>query len=205
MIARTQLPLSEDRLQRLRPSDIDTIRRNLQDATFISNLENTLGDYLSHLRGPLAVELDDVSRIVLQMEMAGVWDIIDPVLFINAIASKTDRQVIIAYCNALNIEPDPMPIANAIPDPLPAGVRLADRPAAEPKSARGRGSKGTVKWFNPAKGYGFISPSDGGKDVFIHVSAVQAAGLRGLNEGETVWYEEKTERGKVTVANLKGN
>ena len=45
--------------------------------------------------------------------------------------------------------------------------------------------KGTVKWFNPTKGYGFVAPESGGKDVFVHISAVQKAGLRTLNEGQT--------------------
>ena len=49
--------------------------------------------------------------------------------------------------------------------------------------------RGTVKWFNPDKGYGFIQPDDGGKDVFVHISAVQAAGLTGLQEGQAVSYE----------------
>ncbi len=48
---------------------------------------------------------------------------------------------------------------------------------------------GTVKWFNPAKGYGFIEPEDGGKDAFVHVSAVERAGLPGLREGQKVEYE----------------
>jgi CspA family cold shock protein len=54
---------------------------------------------------------------------------------------------------------------------------------------------GTVKWFNATKGYGFIMPEDGGKDVFVHITAVQAAGLRGLNEGQKVTYLVAEERG----------
>ena len=50
-------------------------------------------------------------------------------------------------------------------------------------------SSGTVKWFNAQKGYGFIQPDDGSKDVFVHISAVERAGLRGLNEGQKVSYE----------------
>ena len=50
---------------------------------------------------------------------------------------------------------------------------------------------GTVKWFNATKGFGFIMPQDGGKDVFVHITAVQAAGLRGLNEGQKVSFEIK--------------
>ena len=62
---------------------------------------------------------------------------------------------------------------------------------------------GTVKWFNTTKGYGFILPQEGGKDVFVHITAVQAAGLRGLNEGQKVSYEVAMERGKATATNLK--
>jgi CspA family cold shock protein len=64
-------------------------------------------------------------------------------------------------------------------------------------------SVGTVKWFNATKGFGFIMPSDGGKDVFVHITAVQAAGLKGLNEGQKVSYDLITERGKTAAANLK--
>nr|WP_294517854.1 cold-shock protein [uncultured Rhodopila sp.] len=62
---------------------------------------------------------------------------------------------------------------------------------------------GTVKWFNTTKGYGFIMPQDGGKDVFVHITAVQAAGLRGLDEGQKVSFDVATERGKFTATNLK--
>ena len=62
---------------------------------------------------------------------------------------------------------------------------------------------GTVKWFNPDKGFGFIQPEDGGKDVFVHITAVQAAGLQTLNENQKVAYEVVTERGKQAAANLR--
>jgi cold shock protein len=64
-------------------------------------------------------------------------------------------------------------------------------------------AKGTVKWFNSQKGFGFIQPEDGSKDVFVHISAVQAAGMDGLNEGQKVSYDIVTERGKSAAANLK--
>jgi|SRR5262249_4456567 cold shock protein len=64
-------------------------------------------------------------------------------------------------------------------------------------------AKGTVKWFNPTKGYGFIQPSGGGKDVFVHISAVERAGLSTLNEGQTVEFEEVSNRGKTSAENLK--
>jgi CspA family cold shock protein len=63
--------------------------------------------------------------------------------------------------------------------------------------------KGTVKWFNPTKGYGFIRPSTGEKDVFVHISAVERAGLSSLNEGQNVEYELVTNRGKTSAENLK--
>ena len=62
---------------------------------------------------------------------------------------------------------------------------------------------GTVKWFNPDKGFGFIQPEGGGKDVFVHITAVQAAGLNGLDEGQRVTYEVVRERGKEAAANLR--
>lgn len=64
-------------------------------------------------------------------------------------------------------------------------------------------ASGTVKWFNATKGYGFIEPADGGKDVFVHITAVQAAGLQGLDEGQKVSYEIAEQRGKSSAANLQ--
>ena len=63
--------------------------------------------------------------------------------------------------------------------------------------------KVTVQWFNPTKGYGFIQPATGGKDIFVHISAVQKAGLQSLNEGQSVEYEEIANRGKTSAENLK--
>ncbi len=64
-------------------------------------------------------------------------------------------------------------------------------------------ANGTVKWFNTTKGFGFIQPDDGGKDVFVHISAVERAGLRGLNEGQKVAYELQSVRGREAAVNLK--
>ncbi|OGA19685.1 MAG: cold-shock protein [Betaproteobacteria bacterium RIFCSPLOWO2_12_FULL_63_13] len=62
---------------------------------------------------------------------------------------------------------------------------------------------GKVKWFNPGKGYGFIAPNDGSKDVFVHISAVERSGLGTLAEGQQVSFEVTNERGKSSATNLK--
>lgn len=63
---------------------------------------------------------------------------------------------------------------------------------------------GTVKWFNGQKGYGFIQPDDGSKDVFVHITALERAGLRGLNEGQRVSYDlERGQQGKTSAVNLR--
>jgi cold shock protein len=64
-------------------------------------------------------------------------------------------------------------------------------------------ARGTVKWFNSQKGYGFIQPQDGGKDVFVHISAVEKAGLPGLAEGQSIEYEVVSNKGKASAENLK--
>ena len=74
----------------------------------------------------------------------------------------------------------------------------------QPGAISGSGS-GTVKWFNPTKGFGFIQPEGGGQDVFVHISAVEQAGLRGLNEGQLVAYDLEQDRrsGKTSATNLR--
>lgn len=62
---------------------------------------------------------------------------------------------------------------------------------------------GIVKWFNPNKGFGFIQPDQGGSDVFVHISALERAGLSTLNEGQKLSYELATNKGKTSAANLK--
>ena len=66
-------------------------------------------------------------------------------------------------------------------------------------------AQGTVKWFNPDKGYGFIQPDDGGKDVFVHIRQVESAGMRSLNEGQKVSFEVAADRksGKSSADNLR--
>ncbi len=63
--------------------------------------------------------------------------------------------------------------------------------------------QGTVKWFNPTKGYGFIAPDTGGKDIFVHISAVQKAGMRSLNEGQKISFEiEQQQNGRAAAVDL---
>ena len=83
------------------------------------------------------------------------------------------------------------------------GAGGGGRPSGDPAGS----GTGTVKWFNPTKGFGFIQPDDGGQDVFVHISAVEQAGLRGLNEGQQVAYDLEADRksGKTSATNLKVN
>ena len=64
-------------------------------------------------------------------------------------------------------------------------------------------STGTVKWFNAQKGYGFIQPDEGSKDVFVHISAVESAGIGSLGEGQKVSFDTETRNGKTSATNLK--
>jgi CspA family cold shock protein len=67
-------------------------------------------------------------------------------------------------------------------------------------------ASGTVKWFNPQKGFGFIQPADGSKDVFVHISAVERAGLKTINEGQTISFElERGQQGKTSAVNLQAS
>jgi cold shock protein len=96
-----------------------------------------------------------------------------------------------------------------IPPPVtPAGFFLPNSPfAALLQRLFFQGERnvatGTVKWFNATKGFGFIQPDNGGKDVFVHISAVERAGLSNLNEGAKVSYEEMENRGKTSAENLR--
>ena len=90
----------------------------------------------------------------------------------------------------------------------PAGLScglVRDRARLSPSFKKGSAdvATGTVKWFNATKGFGFIQPDHGGKDVFVHISAVERAGLSTLNEGAKVSYEEVPNKGKTSAENLR--
>jgi CspA family cold shock protein len=92
----------------------------------------------------------------------------------------------------------------------PAGMlacrhhRVAIVPCGNGSTGENGMAIGTVKWFNATKGYGFIQPEDGSKDVFVHISDVQRAGLNGLNEGDKVEFElQRGQQGKVSAGNLR--
>src|SRR6185369_15512397 len=89
---------------------------------------------------------------------------------------------------------------SAPPRIMPSRIRLAQRGRSDHFSRR---PKGTVKWFNGQKGFGFIQPDDGSKDVFVHISAVERAGIARLDEGQKVSFDVVQERGKSAAGNLK--
>ena len=62
---------------------------------------------------------------------------------------------------------------------------------------------GSVKWFNPSKGYGFISPDSGGKDIFVHISALETSGIKNLSENQKVSYDEARNKDKISAGNIK--
>jgi len=92
-------------------------------------------------------------------------------------------------------------LRHALPSSLPSALTSAyDVPANLEISEM---ASGTVKWFNSQKGYGFIQPTGGGRDVFVHISAVERAGLSSLNEGQHVEFEIEDNRGKTSAVNLR--
>jgi CspA family cold shock protein len=87
--------------------------------------------------------------------------------------------------------------------PFVAWCAMRGRVFFIPRQGRQTMQKGTVKWFNPTKGYGFIKPTTGDKDVFVHISAVERAGLSTLNEDQVIEYDLVENRGKTSAENLK--
>ena len=96
-----------------------------------------------------------------------------------------------------------MPLAGLARAPCKQGGCRSRAPARLKQKGDTSMPKGTVKWFNPTKGYGFIAPDSGGKDVFVHISAVQKAGLRSLSEGQKIGFEiEEQQNGRSAAVNL---
>jgi CspA family cold shock protein len=125
-----------------------------------------------------------------------------PSLVIPKMLIQSDRVKLVGSADfrRANRAPDLLPIPrNLIP-----GARIWTSGNIYPGTNTSM-STGTVKWFNGTKGYGFIQPDEGGADVFVHISAVERAGLRSLNEGQKVTYElERDKRsGKMSAGNLQ--
>ena len=94
--------------------------------------------------------------------------------------------------------------ASRRPAPAPWAQENRGASSAPAGGASGGQGRGTVKWFNPQKGFGFIQPDDGGQDVFVHISAVERAGIQDLREGEIVTYDlEQGRTGKTSAVNLR--
>jgi cold shock protein len=99
--------------------------------------------------------------------------------------------------------PARMPNEKAIPKALSRRTPICTRAKLASEKGRCEMATGTVKWFNATKGYGFIQPDGGGKDVFVHISAVEKAGYTGLAEGAKVSFDVVMNRGKESAENLK--
>jgi CspA family cold shock protein len=121
-------------------------------------------------------------------------------------------QAIILYLSPIELSAEttwPRRAQRALTDDLPPKSRTKPAAFAWPICIPTKGSSpmttGTVKWFNGQKGFGFIQPDDGGKDVFVHISAVERAGMHNLNEGQKISYEIVTDRktGKSSADNLR--
>jgi CspA family cold shock protein len=124
------------------------------------------------------------------------------------IKCQSDRQPRLVAAGALvvaafrNDAPNPAGVLPVPPNPMLDSVRASGYHGISTRRDCAMAS-GTVKWFNATKGYGFIQPTGGGKDVFVHISAVERAGLSTLNEGQQIQYEEVANKGKTSAENLK--
>lgn len=120
----------------------------------------------------------------------------DEVTFEPARDRKTGKDTAVSLRIVGRAEPNSRAGARRAPSPRDGGGR--------PSANLGAGT-GVVKWFNPAKGFGFIQPDDGGADVFVHISAVERAGLRGLDDGQPIAFDVEQDRrsGKASAVNLR--
>jgi CspA family cold shock protein len=122
-------------------------------------------------------------------------------------ANRLDSGIAIPYLAGIDFWPTTWPrIRRCVLTTLPPSIfRRRFGAMSIAKLGNAPMATGTVKWFNATKGYGFIQPDDGGKDVFVHISAVEQAGLRELNEGQKVNYEIVADKrtGKSSAGNLR--
>jgi len=231
--------LSPERIHRLRPSDIQFISNAVKTDDGIRGVLKEVYSYFVEIENPLASELDDISRVCLQLRMTGLWNTVRPQVLIWSMRDIADKKVTATIQNALHVSANLVnqsTVAIGGTDAnLLAVIRenhllnesLATRSlrinaAALADAATSSGGispttsgkfvvkgirevrTGVVKWFNPTKGFGFIQPDDGGKDVFVHVSAIERSGIGNPHEGQKITYELESDRqGKASATDLK--
>lgn len=216
MIPHGDLPSTIERIHRLRPSDIEAIRLGVGDPVKLQSIAALFLKYLLRLNDPLEVELDDVSRVTLQFQMATVWDAVSPAMFVATFQEYLDVKVVDTILETLGRSKE-SPISDLARDQenlllleevkKSLGLQSIERSrvaamqamrskieklvsAQQQKSKVKRSEQtGTVKWFNAVKGFGFIQPDGGGTDIFIHISEVERAGLGTLSEGQRIKFD----------------
>ena len=208
-------------LSRLLPSDIVRVSELIPSSEFRKNLVSTVKRYFMEFQKPSATDLSQLYKVISQLNTAGFWKYVDPKQFINSIKTKVPDEVLLTIMEALGVESD---------EPTDRRTRMYSKRSVrrrkynlvttenEPQEVRGapiglfrRGIKketetvkGTVKWFDPQKGFGYIEPDDGGPNLFVHISAVERAGMTTLANKQKVTVVIKPDRKGRSVHLVQG-
>lgn len=200
-------------LSRLLPSDISRVsklvRSNLSRGKLVSTVEN----YFLGFKEPSAADLSHIYKVVSQLNVADFWKYVEPNDFVRSLKGRASEEVLATIMETLGVKPDELKEEGIVSvtvhsvEMISPSVRVVGK---ESKPVRGtpKGSSrqrdvespkagtvtGTVKWFNTTKGFGFIAPEGGGKDVFVHISAVERAGLTTLSDNQKVTFEIKADK-----------
>lgn len=223
--------ITEASLSRLLPSDLARIKSMARSNLSRGILVSLLREHFKRFRDPSANDLAHIFKLSSQLNVADVWNLIDPVAFLNSVKAVMDDTAFEALREALDIAPSEMKIEDEFKI-VAQGLTLWGKVGSVVKStvARGKVKKlvvrpedpfrtdqpnssqevkvgtsddaavvkgvvvaktrnGTVKWFNQTEGFGFIAPENGGKDVFVHISALERAGIRQLENNQKVKFE----------------